>query len=187
MVCFQTQNPNFDLLKSIPTFLKRFKYRTTKSYFNKNFFFDPLKEVLEKFSGNTYTGFSSWNLEDPFFSRVFCPFYPLYYTAHCCALIFSFLLSPPLWQGWHKKSPISHTAQKIVDGQKFCHGENCHLSKKLLYCNGLPEEKNWTCTTTKNRFITAWSFNILKKKNIFGKWFQLTLRPKWAFFQKKIC
>ena len=159
----KTQNPNFDLLKSIPTFLKRFKYRTTKSYFNKNFFFDPLKEVLEKFSGNTYTGFSSWNLEDPFFSRVFCSFYPLYYTAHCCALIFSFLLSPPLWQGWHKKSPISHTAQKIVDGQKFCHGENCHLSKKLLYCNGLPEEKNWTCTTTKNRFITAWSFNILKK------------------------
>ena len=95
--------------------------------------------------------------KDFFFKRIL-PYLSLLYTApHCCALIFSFLLSPPLWQGWHKKSPISHTAQKIVDGQKFCHGENCHLSKKLLYCNGLPEEKNWTYTTTKNQF------NILEK------------------------
>ena len=111
--------------------------------------------MLEKFSGNTCTGFSSWKiqLEKIFFFKRILPFLSLLY---CCALIFSFLLSPPLWQGWHKKSPISHTAQKIVDGQKFCHGENCHLSKKLLYCNGLPEEKNWTYTTTKNQFKTFW-------------------------------
>ena len=121
--------------------------------------------------------------KDFFFSREFCPFYP-YFTAHCCALIFSFLLSPPLWQGWHKKSPISHTAQKIVDGQKFCHGENCHLSKKLLYCNGLPEEKNWTCTTTKNRFITAWSFNILKKKH-FWEVISINSEAKMGVFPKK--
>ena len=82
----KTQIPNFDLLKSIPTFLKRFKYRTTKSYFNKNFFFDPLKEVLEKFSGNTYTGFSSWNLEDPFFFQeyfaLFIPYTILHTAVH---------------------------------------------------------------------------------------------------------
>ena len=118
--------------------------------------------------------------KDFFFQENFALFIPTKYTAHCCALIFSFLLSPPLWQGWHKKSPISHTAQKIVDGQKFCHGENCHLSKKLLYCNGLPEEKNWTYTTTKNQF------NILKMKTTFlGSDFNKLWGQNGCFSKKK--
>ena len=50
---------------------------------------------------------------------------------------------------WHKKSPISHrNPKKLVDGQqqKFCHGENCHLSKDCcIFTRGVPYGYNWGC------------------------------------------
>ena len=54
-----------------------------------------------------------------------------------CCLILLFLRRSV--EVWHKKSPISHrNPKKLVDGQqqKFCHGENCHLSKDCIFTRG---------------------------------------------------
>ena len=62
--------------------------------------------------------------------------YVFFFVPLCCLILLFLRRSVEVW---HKKSPISHrNPKKLVDGQqqKFCHGENCHLSKDCIFTRG---------------------------------------------------